>query len=138
MESVQDPDGIVFLNSFGRRIDPKYARDRLLELCQAAKVPPISPHQLRHTCATFLLAETGDLHAVQKVLGHSLVALTAKLYGHATAETLRSVVNVMEKLLGTCYVGPRNEVGAPSQAVLNKQLDLTHRSSKRVHCGVQA
>ena len=96
---VKDPDGIVFLNAENRRLDSKHVNSRLAELCRSAGVPVISPHKLRHTAATLALAETGDLHGVQKMLGHSQVNLTANLYGHATAETLRSVSNAIEKAL---------------------------------------
>lgn len=98
LDDPRDPDGIVFLNSEGRRIDPKHANDRLAELCRTAGVPTISAHKLRHTAASLMLAESGDLHAVQKALGHSQVALTADLYGHATAETLRPVMSKLDHL----------------------------------------
>jgi len=94
-----DPDGIVFLNAEGRRVDPKLAYNRLKAACRRANIPEVSPHKLRHTFATLALAETGDLHAVQKALGHSQVALTSDLYGHATAETLRPMTSAVERAL---------------------------------------
>ena len=99
VSDVKDPDGIVFLNSENRRLDPKHVGSRLKELCKKAGIPAISPHKLRHTAATLALAETGDLHGVQKMLGHSQVSLTSDLYGHATAETLRSLTNAIDKAL---------------------------------------
>ena len=96
---AEDPDGIIFLNVEGRRLDRKHVLTRLHELCKEAGIPEISPHKLRHTAATIFLAETGDLHGVQKMLGHSQVSLTSDLYGHATAETLRHLSNAMEKTL---------------------------------------
>jgi integrase len=96
---VCDPDGIVFSNAEGRRLDQKHVSSRLTELCVKAEIPPISPHKLRHTAATLALAETGDLHGVQKMLGHSQVSLTSDLYGHATAETLRPISNAIEKAM---------------------------------------
>lgn len=100
VNGFEDAEGIVFLNAEGRRLDPKFVSKRLARVCQAAGVPVVSPHKLRHTAATLALAETGDLHAVQKLLGHQQVALTADLYGHATAETLRGVASAIEKSLG--------------------------------------
>lgn len=38
---------------------------------------------------TFLVAQGVDIHVVQKILGHSQVALTANLYSHSNANTLR-------------------------------------------------
>jgi len=99
LEESRDPEGLVFLSILGTRLDPKHVRTRLAALCKEAGVPVVSPHKLRHTAATLLLKETGDLHAVMKTLGHSQVALTANLYGHADSETLRPVVSKLERLL---------------------------------------
>ncbi len=93
------PDEQVFLNAEGRLLDPKHVNNRLAELCTEAGVPQISAHKLRHTAATLALSETGDLHGVQKMLGHSQVSLTSNLYGHATAESLRPLTNAIEKAL---------------------------------------
>ncbi len=92
-----DPDGIVFLNPYGRRFDPKFVHARLAEACKAAGLQPIGPHKLRHTAATIALMETGDLHAVQMMLGHNQVALTANLYGHAITEGLRPTLEALGK-----------------------------------------
>lgn len=99
IDGVSDPDGIVFLNPYGRRLDPKFVRDRLAELCKAAKVKVISPHKARHTAATLAHAATGDIHAVQKLLGHSQVSLTADLYGHSSSIAQKRVANALEELI---------------------------------------
>jgi len=95
----EDPDDLVFLNPYGRRCDPRYVTDELKRVCRSAGVPEVSPHKLRHTAATLALYATGDMHAVQKMLGHSQQSLTTDLYGHATAETLRPVADAIGKLL---------------------------------------
>lgn len=99
VEGISDPDGVVFLNPYGRRLDPKYVRDRLAELCRTAGVPVVSPHKIRHTAATLALGATGDLHAVQKMLGHSQISLTANLYGHGTAEAQRRLANTLSDII---------------------------------------
>ncbi|MFN3683279.1 MAG: tyrosine-type recombinase/integrase [Fimbriimonadaceae bacterium] len=96
-EGIGDPEGVVFLTAEGRRVDPKTFNAALRALCRKAGVPEISAHCLRHTAATLALAQTGDLHATQKALGHSQVALTADLYGHALLEPMRRVAEGIER-----------------------------------------
>ena len=96
--NTPDPDGLVFLNAEGRRIDQKFAGDRLAKLCTDAKLPVISAHKLRHSAASLLLAMGVELHTVAKILGHSQVRLTADLYGHIVPESVRVAVNKLDVL----------------------------------------
>jgi site-specific recombinase XerD len=99
VNGYSDPDGIAFLSEHGRRFDPRNVNKELAEVCVKAKIPVVSPHKLRHTAATLALMETGDLHGVQKMLGHQQVALTSNLYGHATAERLRPITDALGKIV---------------------------------------
>jgi len=49
---------------------------------QRAGVPAIRFHDLRHTCATFLLGQGVNPKYVQELLGHADVGLTLNVYSH--------------------------------------------------------
>jgi integrase/recombinase XerD len=81
----------LFLSSRGARL----TRERIWELIKRyairAGVPAeISPHSLRHSFATHLLAGGADLRQVQEMLGHASIA-TTQIYTHVDHTRLKRV-----------------------------------------------
>lgn len=73
---------LVFCNRYGSYLDPGTVRLNFLALLQAAGLPLMHFHDLRHSSATFLLAMKINARVVQERLGHSHVNITLALYGH--------------------------------------------------------
>ena len=79
----------VFLNARGGRLSRQSAWTVLARAAERAGVTAeVSPHTLRHSFATHLLAGGCDLRAVQEMLGHADVA-TTQLYTHLTTDGLK-------------------------------------------------
>jgi integrase/recombinase XerC len=73
---IQDVQAL-FLSRLGRRLTPMQLRNRLAELGRRAGLPAhVHPHMLRHSFASHLLQSSGDLRAVQELLGHAHIRTT--------------------------------------------------------------
>lgn len=81
----------LFLNTRGGRLSRQSAWEILTGAAKAGGVQtPISPHTLRHSCATHLLERGADVRVVQEFLGHASVT-TTQVYTLVTADSLREV-----------------------------------------------
>jgi integrase len=76
------PDDYVFVNRFGRRIDPSALRRRFERARDAAGLEPLRFHDLRHTYGSLLVAGGIDLASVKAAMGHSRITTTER-YLHA-------------------------------------------------------
>ncbi len=76
-DSPTDSQYALFLNSQGRRISPRVVQLRLKAHAQQLGLPMhVHPHMLRHSFASHILQSSGDLRAVQEMLGHASIGST--------------------------------------------------------------
>jgi integrase/recombinase XerC len=67
----------LFINQRGSRLTPQHIRVRLKQRSQQAGLAtPVHPHMLRHSFASHVLQSSGDLRAVQELLGHANITTT--------------------------------------------------------------
>ncbi|AEB06996.1 integrase family protein [Coriobacterium glomerans PW2] len=82
----------LFLSRRGRRMSADSLRCRFRAYARIAGLPAdITPHAMRHTFATDLLAGGADMRSVQELLGHASLA-TTQLYTHLTPERMKDAL----------------------------------------------
>lgn len=83
-------EGAIFLNQRGTRLSRMSVWTIVSRAARRAGIDRrISPHTLRHSCATHLLEGGADLAAVQELLGHADIS-TTQVYTHLDREYLRA------------------------------------------------
>ncbi|WP_235498286.1 tyrosine-type recombinase/integrase [Frankia sp. R43] len=83
----------------GTPIHPEHLANRFHTLLQEADLPPITIHGLRHGAATLALAAGADLKAVQELLGHSTITLTADTYTQILPELAAEIARDTARLI---------------------------------------
>ena len=100
MDSLYQPGGLVFATMTGTLINPSNLRNRSFKpLLKQANLPDICFHDLRHTCATLLLAQGTHPKLVQELLGHATIAMTLDTYSHFLPSMGDQTARAMEAAL---------------------------------------
>lgn len=84
-------DAPLFINAKGQRLSARTIQRRFaLQSARAGLPTHVHPHMLRHSFASHLLQSSGDLRAVQELLGHAQIA-TTQVYTHLDFQRLAQV-----------------------------------------------
>ncbi len=93
-------EGFICRDNLGKLISPEYVTSRFHYVITKHGLRHLRFHDLRHSCASLLLANDVPMKAIQEWLGHSNYAITANLYSHLeyntkviSAETIARVLD---------------------------------------------
>jgi integrase len=92
--------GHVFATMLGRPHHAATITRSFQKALTRAELPDVRFHDLRHSAATFLLAQGMTLEDVKNQLGHSTIVLTSNTYGHVLEQRKRQVAAAMDAVLG--------------------------------------
>ncbi len=93
--------GMVFTSRAGTPVMRQDLTTRSFKpLLKRAGLPDIRFHDLRHTCATLLLAKGVHAKLVQELLGHSTISITLDTYSHVPPSMGDTATGAMDEALG--------------------------------------
>lgn len=90
----------IFVNEMGERWKPRYLPDGFKRILEQNGLRRIRFHDLRHTCASLLLANDVPMKKIQEWLGHSDFSTTANIYAHLDFQSKISSAEAMLTGLG--------------------------------------
>jgi integrase len=91
--------GLVFCSRQGMPIHPENMGRLMAPFFEKAGCPPQRFHDLRHACASLLLAQGVSAKLVQETLGHTLISTTLDLYSHLVPELRQEVADRMDAVV---------------------------------------
>ena len=106
-EAAHAPGAYVFPSLRGGGYDPSNFTRVMRRVCQAAGIPALAVHDLRHTFASLAAAGGVRVEVLSRIMGHSDPAFTLRQYRHLYPEELTPV----SLALGTAEPGPGNAEG---------------------------
>ncbi len=80
----------VCVDAVGELIKPNYVTDHFKVVLRTNNLKAIRFHDLRHSCASLLLAQGVPMKMIQDWLGHSDMGTTANIYSHIDSESKKA------------------------------------------------
>jgi integrase len=90
--------GFVFTTGIGTPIEAGNLRRSFWRVLDRAGLPRMRFHDLRHSCASLLLAEGVPARVVMETLGHSTITITQDTYSHVMPELQQQAAEAMDRV----------------------------------------
>jgi integrase len=90
---------LVFTSSIGTPLEPRNLNRHFDLLLKNAGLAHFRLHDLRHYCASLLLAQGVPMKVVSEILGHTQISTTADIYTHILPEAKKDALDIMDRIL---------------------------------------
>ncbi len=118
LRAVIGPPDTYVVQEDGKPLEPQRIERDLPRRAKALGLPRVTPHCLRHTCATLLLERGVPVKAVSEILGHSRINITLDLYGHNTTIMQEAAAAAQAEIYRQPEPGCTEDAPAPRLRVL--------------------
>ena len=129
--------GLIFTSTIGTPLDPEQFGKTVPKICESAGLGHWSIHELRHSCASLLIAMEVPLEVVSEQMGHASIRVTKDVYGHLmpkarakAAEAMRSVLYGQNE-----PAGPLVSAGLATQMATSDVADNYSEHANRTFVG---
>ena len=92
---------LVFTTPDGGPLDARAVVTQFKRYLSAAGLPNMRWHDMRHSCASLMLAKGIDARTIMETLGHSQISTTMNTYSHVIPDLQRQAADRMDELFGT-------------------------------------
>jgi hypothetical protein len=90
---------LIFTSNIGTPLDPEAFGRTVPMICKEAGLGHWSIHELRHSCASLLIAMEVPLEVVSEQLGHASIRVTKDVYGHLMPRSRAKAAEAMRSIL---------------------------------------
>lgn len=98
-EQMRIDGGFVFAHPDGSPLDGTVVTHQFQQLLKRAGLPRLRFHDLRHSCASLLLAQGVSARMVMETLGHSNISTTLDIYSHVMPSLRQEAADAMDRVL---------------------------------------
>lgn len=108
----------VWVDDIGKLVNPNTVTCHFKSFLAQHGLPKIRFHELRHSCASLLIACGVSMKEIQEWLGHSAISTTADIYSHLNYSSKLNVANTLTSVFGGETIISGQQDSAEAQALL--------------------
>ena len=127
----------VWVDEIGMIVNPNSLTNHFQKFLEQHGLPKIRFHELRHSCASLLLACGVSMKEIQEWLGHSAISTTADIYSHLNYSSKLNVANTLTNAFGGEMIESDEQDSYETKALLSNIFRGAEHEQAQVETQVQ-